>query len=266
MIDFVEGLHENIPNEEYHRHRSMNSGSLKNLLRSPAHFVADRKSPPKSTPALNFGSATHSFLLQPELNEIAVIPTDINKRTNVGKLEFAAWEFISDDKIKVTASEWQTIHAMIDLLLSSDTAQMLFKKGLVEVSAFWKHPIFNFECRARPDFMVDDLNIIVDHKGCQDASPQEFAKTVINYGYDIQAAWYTQGLEILTGKKWDFVWIAQEKVPPYAYAFYQATPELLYRGQNLCNKASQRFSKCLKTGDYPGYLDELVLVQLPGWA
>lgn len=66
-----------LPADEYHADRDALSCSLlKPLLGSPAHFQAALLTPPKNSPAKEFGSLVHLLLLEPELasKELAVYP------------------------------------------------------------------------------------------------------------------------------------------------------------------------------------------------
>lgn len=75
-------------------------------------------------------------------------------------------------------------------------------------------------CRCRPDWAHptgDRGVILVDVKTCGDASPREFGRQVARKGYHRQAAFYSDGYEIASGKRvLGFVFVAVESTWPFA--------------------------------------------------
>jgi hypothetical protein len=263
-----EGIYDDIPNWDYHNlpeHSALSAGGIKSLLRSPAHFQTSQTNKDNKTPALLFGSATHSYILQPGLGEVIVIP-DINRRTKEGKQEYEKFMTENEKNIIIDSDSFKTIKEMREVLMKHNTARMLLEKGTPELSGFWNHEIYDFLCKCRPDFLVDDLKIIVDYKTTNDASAEEFGKSVVKFGYHIQAAWYRAGIEIITEDDWDFVFIAQEKTPPYSVAVYQTPVEVFSLGEMEMSRAAKIYNDCLKSGEWNAYPDTIQTILLPKWA
>jgi len=64
--------------------------------------------------------------------------------------------------------------------------------------------------------------IIVDYKTAASANPRRFAKSVAEYGYHQQAAWYIDGLEQITGAAdAAFLFVVQQKDPPWLVSVCQ---------------------------------------------
>ena len=57
--------------------------------------------------------------------------------------------------------------------------------------------------RGRIDWLLP--NAIVDLKTTINAAPSKFSRALIDYGYALQAAWYQEGYEALTGERLPFV-------------------------------------------------------------
>jgi hypothetical protein len=70
----------------------------------------------------------------------------------------------------------------------------------------------------------------VDYKTTQSCDPVEFAYSVKKYGYDMQAAWYRRGMEKAGFKLNEFVFVAQEKVYPYASKVFIISEEQMNLG------------------------------------
>ena len=67
-------------NQEYHSHDSISASGLKTIYKkSVFHYLNQEQF--VSTPAMNFGSAVHSVLLEPEKKEILALPKNLNLRT-----------------------------------------------------------------------------------------------------------------------------------------------------------------------------------------
>ncbi|MGA0841051.1 MAG: PD-(D/E)XK nuclease-like domain-containing protein, partial [Pseudomonadales bacterium] len=58
----------------------------------------------------------------------------------------------------------------------------------------------------------------VDLKTTVDA--REFERSVFTFGYDIQAAFYTEVAKVIDGKSRKFIWIVVEKDAPYGVQIY----------------------------------------------
>ncbi len=260
-----EGIQEGISNWDYHndlRYNALSSTGIRTLLKSPAHF----KIKIEPTKEMIFGSAAHSYLLEPESDEIVIIP-EINRRTNEGKGEWIKFLEENFKKIIISADELEIIKSMRETLLNQyEYASMLLQKGTAELSAFWQHETYDFWCKCRPDFLVDDLNIIVDYKTCREADIENFGKESYNRGYHIQAAWYRDGIEQITGKSWDFVFIAQEKTEPYGVGVYKVPEKILAKGTEELAMATRIYDECLKTNKWRGYPDRIQQLEFPAWA
>ena len=256
-------------NTEYHRTPALNASIIKILHeKTPAHAYEQMTTPGEQTPAMRFGSAAHVIVLQPGLvtDLIAVEPTHINKRTKAGKAEYAEWVESAEGKTIISETELLTLADMGTALHKSDLFQGIIDGAQFEVSMFYPEPTHGFDCKVRIDILNLGKRIIADYKTCQSASEKEFKKACGNYLYDIQARWYVNGVAEVTGKWCDFIFIAQEKKPPYAYRIYQASQQMLDAGSEKIRPILPVWKECIETDNWPGYGDELVSLDLPGWA
>jgi hypothetical protein len=131
-----------------------------------------------------------------------------------------------------------------------------FDGGKFEQSMFWRHPIYGFWCRARPDFMADALTHLNDYKATANANPARFGKHSYDMGYHRRAAWYCEGFEVLFGRRPKNYWFcSQETKAPYLTSVCELDMQALEAGQEENDYAAGIFDRCLKTGEWYGYRD-----------
>ena len=234
---------------------------------------------------MQFGTLFHCNLLQPEkLDEQIARGPDCEKRFNADKEK---WEFFyqaNKDKIMLDArgaittrdldGKWKTDHSLtLDVsdtmkfaINSNKIAMRALETGGSELSLYSKDDDTGLLKRCRIDRIPEGGNAIVDVKTTLDASPKGFAKSVANFGYHIQAAYYLdicneQGLE-----KECFVFVAIEKEPPYGVGIYQLSKEALEHGRRQYNAYLEILAKCLEKDEWPGYPERFTIIELPSWA
>ena len=208
------------------------------------------------TAAMRFGSLAHCAVLEPdELSKRYQLAPD--RRTKEGKaavIEMAAAgiEAVSEADMVLAVNMAVAVHG-------HPTAGALLQSGQAEQS-FWFDDIpTGLRCKCRPDWF--DGTTIVDLKTCQDASPTGFAKAVANFGYQIQAAHYLAGTLATR-----FIFVAVEKIAPYAIGVYELDTEALIHGSIARHNALQILQDCKAVNSWPGYTDGIQTLQLPGWA
>lgn len=179
----------------------------------------------------------------------------------------AQWDKENEGRQILNPEQWKQIHAMRDAVMGHPAANALLTRipGRAEQSIYWHDPITGVLCRCRPDWWRDD-NLPIDLKTTEDASPEGFARSIAKFRYDVQAAFYLDGIELATGKRpQNFVFIAVEKKPPYAVGVYVLDAETLEIGRGLYREDLDTYAKCAKADTWPGYGDKIQTINLPGW-
>lgn len=259
-------------NEDYHALPAISSSAIIKVLRSPLHYFAEyvtREVERTETPSMRFGTAVHTAVLEPETwEERYIVAPDVDRRTKAGKEAWAAFVEEAGSREVITSEEAAKAHAMAAVVLEHPAAGPLLRGDFVEpereASYFWRDPDTGLECRCRPDSF--DGEVIVDLKTTTDASPSGFAKSVANYGYHVQAAWYRRGVAAVTGRMPRHVIVAVETSAPYAVAVYELDALALEEGDRLCQRAITTIAECQRAGRWPGYGDEIQRLGLPRWA
>lgn len=280
------GVYSGITNDAYHSGEGISKSGLDLIGRSPLHYWAKyidpNRVPQEPTPAMQLGTAIHAAVLEPDLfaRDYVVVPTDAPRRPTRTQL---AAKKPSDDTVAaiiywndfdranagrtvISVDDYQTCSAIQENVRRHPAAQVLLTDGEPELSVYWRDEQTGVLCKCRPDWMNYKANAIVDVKSCEDASPAGFQKSIIKYGYHVQAAWYLDGLKAATGHAPSaFIFAAFEKARPYATAFYYADEDMIELGRMLYRERLDLYAGCLKQNLWPGYSQQLVPISLPGW-
>lgn len=258
--------------EEYHSTKEhLSSSGCKELIQNPLRWrlSQDQKFDRKPTDAMVFGSAVHAAILQPKNYEnlVAIVPTDINRRTNVGKEEYAQFVEANKGKAFISLEQNNQIVEMQEAIGEHKFAsELLGALSNCEVSAFFE-VVDGVKGKARFDGLIIHEDIAVDLKTTKSAEKHQFMRSVAGFGYHIQNAFYADAYEKVTGRKLKaFYFVAIEKEPPYSLGVYDLSPEFIEMGRISYQKAATIMSYCSSNGWWPNYnKNELVTLEPPSW-
>ena len=232
-------------NKEYHEGDGLSSSQLREINKSTLHAVHRRQIQP--TKALEFGSAAHKWILEEEdfYSEFAVM--QISRRTKAGKEK--AEELASQDIVVITDDDFEKIQGMKQALVPE--ALDLLNGAVVEQSVYWNKD--DVLCKCRPDAMqvkteFDQSSVaLIDYKTTQSCEPKEFMRSCRNYQYEMQLAWYVEGLKSINYQVNDIYIIAQEKMFPFANKVYKLTDATIQSGNFNNQEAFAKYKRYLKT-------------------
>lgn len=252
--------------EQYHAHEAISNSGLTELAKSAAHYRHYRENGSPDTDALNFGSAFHTMLLEPEAFDSRVqLWSGQSRATTKGKEEYA--NAVATGKLTLKIDEHVAMKAMCSAINAHVSSNVyLSGKGKVEASLFWTDAETGVQCRCRPDWMRDD-GVLVDLKTTRDASPEQYERHAFNYRYWVQAAFYMQGYEAVTGKKCPaFAFVAVEKEQPYGCTLWIADESAVEAGKREVRRCLERYATAKKTGKFECYPDVPLTLRLPACA
>jgi exodeoxyribonuclease VIII len=261
-------------NADYHRHAAVSKSHLDQVARSPLHYWARYLDPnrvdPEPTPAMLVGTAVHTHVLELDQwdQRYVVMPEGIDRRTKQGKAEWDAFSTASSGRMVLSKADADQVMRMGQAVYGHPAAAMLLKQlpGKAETTHMWTDAATGLQCKCRPDWLTDDGSLIIDLKTTEDASPKGFERSVANWRYHVQAAWYLHGLEHATGSRPDqFIFICVEKKPPYAVAVYAAAPEMIDAGWKAAERDLEVLATCKAANAWPGYSDQIETISLPPW-
>lgn len=251
-------------NKEYREHAAVSRSELSVLLKNtPLHFKYAIDHPEeKDSKSLAFGRAAHKYILEKELFslEFAVAP-NVDRRTKAGKEEYEAFLTESAGKEVITADEYETIKAMSNAI-DEDPFARRFLTGLCEQSYFWTDKETGEECKVRPDCITDyeGKKYIVDYKTTDSCADGHFERSVRQYGYKFQSGMYREGVFQNTFEDYGFVFVAQEKKPPFACRVYVCNEDFLIEGYEQFRKAISLYHWCKTNECWYGYEGSETLV------
>jgi exodeoxyribonuclease VIII len=237
---------------------------------SPEKFKYAEEHPEEPTPALIFGQMVHKLVLEPETfgDEFVIMP-ECDRRTKEGK---AIWQdFLqgAGDRTPIKAEDYEKALGMRNALMENDLIVKLLS-GKHEVPLFWTDELTGEVCKVRLDCFTALSNgaIVIDYKSTNDASTESFMRSAVNYGYDFQAAMYSEGVKKVTGQDAVFYFIAQEKEPPYAFNVLAADDRFVKRGYDTFRELLGIYHECKVSGNWYGYMgieNQINLLELPAW-
>ena len=259
-----DGLYKNKSFKSYLEIDAVNASSLKTIYkRSPKayKYLTDNPEERGHSYALVFGELCHTRILEPEryAKEVCVAPTD-DRRTK----DFKDCVKDNPDKTVIKPSESIALETICDNVMRHPVAgEVLSKCSYVETNMVWNED--GMKCKARLDAVNVPTNLIIDLKTTGDTDPYAWDRSARNFGYDIQAAFYTRGFQKLSGREARFMFIVVEKEAPYDCYVKLCDQFFIDEGWEKCQKALELFKTCKDTGHWPGHSDDIMTMSASNW-
>lgn len=259
-------------NAEYHRHTAVSKSHLDQVARSPLHYWSRYLDPnrvvPEPTAAMAIGSAVHTHVLELDKWDAtyAVAPDGLDRRTKEGKAAWAAFEAEAKGRTVLSRADADLVMHIGRAVFAHPAAAMLLQlAGKAETTHMWTDEATGLQCKCRPDWLSDCGSIVLDLKTTEDASPAGFRKSIANWRYHVQAAWYLHGLKQAGHRPEQFIFVCVEKKPPYAVAVYAADAEMIEAGMTTARLDLDKLAVCKAADHWPGYSEQIETISLPGW-
>jgi PDDEXK-like domain of unknown function (DUF3799) len=260
------GIHDGIPEPDYHRDTWALSASGAKLLlppNCPARFKYTMIDHPNedTRQVFQFGKAAHRTVLGVG-PDIVYVAAD-SWRTKAAKDKRAQAE--ARGAVALLEETRGVIEAMVAALRAHPLASALFSEGRPEQSLYFQDPESAVMLRGRLDWLrppaVTGRYLIVDYKTADSADPEVFGRKAIDYAYHLSAQWYRRlvmGLGLADDPA--FLHVVQEKEPPYLVTVCQIPGEALRIADRINRRAINRYAECQAADTWPGYSDHDVAV------
>lgn len=284
------GIYEDVPMSEYFTWDAASKSRLWGFRRSPAHARVMSE----DTKATAFGRAAHVALLEPdEFKKRYASASQCVAHTgagaqcqNQGSYPLAGGGSVcgthikkalkTDDSLKVAENveilsekDWAACGTIRERVKAKARASGLVSgPGRAELSLVWVDPELGIRCKGRIDRDSPTLagGTIVDVKTTVDASDFAFERTIFNYGYHAQGAFYLDGMEALGEERRHCTILAVEKAAPFEISAFRLLPAALDAGRDLIRPILERYAWCKENDIWPGYPDRVREIALPDWA
>lgn len=256
-----DGFHADVPEADYHADRgSLSVSGAKTILKAPALFRWQQDNPVHKD-VFDIGTAAHKLVLGVG-TPIVTIDAD-SWRTKAA--QEARDDARANGETPLLAADAARVQAMADALSSHTLAMRLLSDGRPEVSAYCEDKATGVTRRGRFDWL--GANVLTDYKTAASSDPRDLAGkygAVKKWGYDQQAAWYTDLARDLGHPAAAFAFIFQMKEPPYLVTVAYVDDADLWDARARNAHALERFRDCTESGVWPGYLpdDTAALIDL----
>jgi exodeoxyribonuclease VIII len=235
----------------------VNFSKLKNILRSPAHFIAGRDEQPTEEDELRFavGSLCHAMVLEGKnlLDLYAIKPKGMSFATKEGK----AWKAAQTKPILENESAAK-IPLMSEAVLAHPLAKFIIE-SCPDRELVLQAQISHTLCKGMLDALGKDRRgtpVIPDYKTTADGRPDKFKWKIRDFHYDMQAEMYKTLARECRDIEAVSLWIVQETTAPYVVEVYSPSADTIAQGQEKLTRALDTYHRCLTSGVWHGYSTE----------
>jgi exodeoxyribonuclease VIII len=243
---------------EYSELPGIRRSDLAYMGKSPLHFRWHMDHPEEPTQALLFGQAAHAYVLENDtfFETYAFMPEGVDRRTKEGKKFYA--EFMDANSGK-TILPWETQDILVGmsqaLHANDEIRAILTGEHRTEVPYYWQDSATGEICKVKADIIVeiDGYPFVIDYKTTADCSDSAFYRSCRQYGYDLQAGMYTEGISFCTMEDHKFAFIAQEKTAPYACRVCICDDGFVEQGRKKFHDLLGKYHACKESDKWGGY-------------
>ena len=294
------GIWDGIPNALYHGGPGISKSGLDDISTSPLYYRTVRDNPRPSTEALEIGSAFHCIVLEPDVfkREYMVMPEGAPRRPDARQYTakkpspetlyaIGWWDNFerSNEGRKVLSNKddpakgiwgrdtWSMIHYMRDAIMAHPEARIYLdpSAGKPELSVYTSLQPYGASgarrlAKCRPDFWNMDHGLLVDLKSSNDATLSGFQRSVHDWRYDVQEAWYRDLCTEAGLFNTAMVFVVVEKQPPYHVGVYQIETGWVREGRAKYERDLRVYHECMEAGEWPSIPDFTRVLPQPGYA
>jgi exodeoxyribonuclease VIII len=256
------GIYPNVPMGTYAAIEAVNASALKHAKRSMEHVKAALDGRMGfDSPATDFGTLGHSFVLEPDtINEHYIIdPGPESFRTSKGDipashrqtLAFKEWVKAQAPRKVVAGEDFARAKQLADSVSACKRARdMLGNEGRNECVLIWIDPKTGVLCKCRVDRLRDTW--ILDLKTTRDAG-FVFERQISTLDYILQAAFYRRGAAELDGIVRPVGLIAVESEYPFGVRAAPFDDAQLDEADQRIDAYLAQVRTCQLSDVWPGY-------------
>lgn len=264
---FKTGLHEGIPFSEYQKIDAANHSRLSLLEKAPLFLLHADRQERRQSKEQRFGELAHCAVLEPERYAKRYYHAPkLDRRKTEDKKEAERLALAHHGLTEVDYETAYQVKSVAAAVSEHPVVQAyLTKRSKRELTVVWKDEHSQVLCKGRLDAYDEEAALIIDLKTTKDASPKNFTKSVWQYGYYRQAAWYRDGLRALGKPAQHCLVIAVEKAEPYAVCCYRVLDSVLDLAKKQNQELLHEYGRCKRQNVWPGYPEEVLDIGIPAW-
>ncbi|ANA85358.1 exonuclease VIII [Gordonia phage VanDeWege] len=259
QVPAADGLYADVTEAAYHGDPGSLSSSQARTILKPGGPALLKYAPRKEKKEWDYGHVAHELILGKGQGIEVVDAPDWRTKAAKEKRDQA----YADGKVPILQKDYHRAEGLRDAVLAHPLAAILFESGEPEQSLYAHDPETGVRLRCRPDWHTRRTTF-VDLKTTNDAA--RFEKSIAEYGYHQQEAFYRDVAELLGIRIDSFFFVAVEKEPPYLTAVVELTAADVDLGRRLNRAAIDLYAHCHQTDTWPGLPDEVGTISLPPWA
>ncbi|MDF2554169.1 MAG: hypothetical protein K0R60_64 [Microbacterium sp.] len=250
-------LVEAMPEEEYHAHPALSASGMKQLLRSPLHYLQSRSVRVEKR-AFDVGHAAHALVLGVgapiEQIDATLLSDGEAIRSNAAKENVE--RIRSEGKVPLKPKDYIAVTAMAESILRNPKARAILElPRRTEVSLFAIDPETGVPLRGRLDGLAGALPF--DVKTTPDVREFKLRAVIQDFGYDVQGEVYRLLVRLVLGVEAEPVrLIFVEKEAPYEVRVVELGEKWQAGGYARMRYAIELFQSCVEFDVWPGADDE----------
>lgn len=182
----------NMTDSDYWRLDAINASALKVFIQDPIYYknrFVTKVIQPKFSEALTFGSALHCYVLEHDKfgERFVIKPEGLSLVTKEGK----AWKAENADKSAITAQEMVLISALHGRMMDIMPFDWIMAEQQHKEIVVTK-PLGERWLKSKVDWLIefDDYVANIDLKTTTDLSDFKLSRTIYDFQYDVQGAFY----------------------------------------------------------------------------
>ena len=248
------GRYVGVPEAAYHLHTAMSQSLLKEFLNTPANYLQAMLDSQLSTKAQEDGDLYHTWMLSRHIFDQKYVEAPFN---NFSLKPYKEWKkqkaLEGDTRIHKKSKDLQKMRDMEAVFMQDKDHRLaeLIANSDREVTYIYRHAATGIRCKCRIDIEPHSHRMLLDLKTtCKGgAHPVKFRKSIQNFGYHIQGAFYIDAVRSfhgLTEKQLPdskFWIIAQETKAPYLCNLIPLSENFLIIGRHIYEEGMSKFKR-----------------------